>query len=131
MHLVNIPGQLVGIISEIVSIALFSLSKHFYIFFALGALLRVIDGNVIQSQTTGTSGLLGRWPVTRIFDLIKDKGHVPENDMYRTFNMGIGFSIIVSPQDVTTTQAFLRSQKIESFVIGKVIQDSKRKVIFN
>jgi phosphoribosylaminoimidazole (AIR) synthetase len=50
--------------------------------------------------------------------------------MYRTFNMGIGFCLVVAPQDVVGTQAFLRSQKVESFVIGEVIQDQKHKVIF-
>ena len=73
----------------------------------------------------------GSWPVPRIFELIKDKGHVPEHDMYRTFNMGIGFSIVVSPKDVVGVQAFLRRQEVESFVIGEVIQDQKQKVLFS
>jgi phosphoribosylformylglycinamidine cyclo-ligase len=72
----------------------------------------------------------GSWPVPRIFQLIKDKGNVPENDMYRTFNMGIGFSIVVDPDDVHAVQAFLRKQKVHSFVIGRVTKDAKNKVIF-
>jgi len=72
----------------------------------------------------------GSWPVPRIFQLIQDKGRVPEKDMYRTFNMGIGFAIVVSPKDVTGVQVMLRSLKQESFVIGHVVQDSKHKVIF-
>jgi len=71
------------------------------------------------------------WPIPRIFELIQDKGHIPESEMYRTFNMGIGFCLVVSPKDVVGVQAFLRTQKVETFVIGKVIQDSKHKVIFN
>lgn len=72
----------------------------------------------------------GSWPIPRIFQLIKDKGPVPENDMYRTFNMGIGFAIVASPKDVVGIQAYLRSMKHESFVIGKVVQDAKHKVTF-
>jgi phosphoribosylformylglycinamidine cyclo-ligase len=72
----------------------------------------------------------GSWPVPRIFELIKTKGDVPENDMYRTFNMGIGFSIVVDPDDVHAVQAFLRKQKVHSFVIGRVTKDAKNKVIF-
>ena len=34
----------------------------------------------------------GSWPIPRIFALIQDKGHVPLLEMYRTFNMGIGFA---------------------------------------
>ncbi len=72
----------------------------------------------------------GSWPVPRIFELIQDKGRVPDHDMYRTFNMGIGFALVAAPDDVVAVQAFLRSQKTESFVIGRVIQDSQHKVIF-
>ena len=71
----------------------------------------------------------GSWPIPRIFELIRDKGHIQEHEMYRTFNMGIGFALVVAPGDVTRVQAFLRKQKLESFVIGKVIRDSKHKVI--
>jgi phosphoribosylformylglycinamidine cyclo-ligase len=70
------------------------------------------------------------WPIPRIFGLIQDKGRIPEQEMYRTFNMGIGFCLAVAPQDVIEVQAFLRTHKLESFVIGEVIQDPKHKVIF-
>lgn len=72
----------------------------------------------------------GSWPIPRIFRLIQDKGRVPEHEMYRTFNMGIGFCLVVAPKDVIGVQSFLRGQKLESFVIGEVIQDPKHKVIF-
>ncbi|MBL8014543.1 MAG: phosphoribosylformylglycinamidine cyclo-ligase, partial [Candidatus Omnitrophica bacterium] len=70
------------------------------------------------------------WPIPRIFQLIQDKGRVPERDMYKTFNMGIGFALIVSAKDEVSIQAFLRQQKIDPFVIGEVIQDSTHKVVF-
>ncbi len=73
----------------------------------------------------------GSWPMPKIFQLIQKKGRVPEADMYRTFNMGIGFTVVVSPQDVMATQILLRRYGQESFVIGKVIRDRKRKIIFN
>jgi phosphoribosylformylglycinamidine cyclo-ligase len=72
----------------------------------------------------------GTWPIPRIFELIQDKGRIPEHEMYRTFNMGIGFAIVVSPKDVIEAQSFLRLHKIKSFVIGEVVQDPKHKVIF-
>jgi phosphoribosylformylglycinamidine cyclo-ligase len=70
------------------------------------------------------------WPVPRIFQLIQDKGRVPEHDMYKTLNMGIGFALIVAPKDVVSIQALLRQQKMDSFVIGDVVQDQNRKVFF-
>ncbi|MBF0570858.1 MAG: phosphoribosylformylglycinamidine cyclo-ligase [Candidatus Omnitrophica bacterium] len=73
----------------------------------------------------------GNWPVPRIFKLIQDKGRIPEHEMYHTFNMGIGFCLVVAPENVVAAQSFLRVHKVESFVIGEVIQDSKHKVIFS
>ena len=72
----------------------------------------------------------GSWPIPRIFELIQDKGHIPEHEMYRTFNMGIGFALVVAPEQVDGVHAFLHSQHVESFVIGEVIQDPKHKVVF-
>ena len=70
------------------------------------------------------------WRIPRIFQLIQDKGNVPEHDMYKTFNMGIGFAIVVPAKDVVSIQAFFRQQDVQSFVIGEVVQDGKQKVIF-
>ena len=72
----------------------------------------------------------GSWPIPRIFQLIQDKGRVPEHDMYRTFNMGIGFSIVVDPDDLDATHAALMKHGIEAFTIGEVVKDAKRKVMF-
>ncbi|MDE1921042.1 MAG: phosphoribosylformylglycinamidine cyclo-ligase [Candidatus Omnitrophica bacterium] len=72
----------------------------------------------------------GSWPIPRIFGLIQDKGHIPEHEMYQTFNMGIGFALVVAPEDVDGTHAVLRAHKTESFVIGEVVRDAKHKVVF-
>ncbi|MBI4309386.1 MAG: phosphoribosylformylglycinamidine cyclo-ligase [Candidatus Omnitrophica bacterium] len=72
----------------------------------------------------------GAWPVPRIFQLIQDEGHVPGHDMYHTFNMGIGFALVVDAQDVNGVRACLRSKKVESFMIGEAVSDSKRKIVF-
>lgn len=72
----------------------------------------------------------GSWRIPRIFELVQDKGKVPEHDMYKTFNMGIGFALVVAPKDVVSVQAFFRQQKVESFVIGEVVQNAKQKIVF-
>ena len=70
------------------------------------------------------------WPIPRIFELIQDKGRIPDHEMYRTFNMGIGFALVVAPKDVVGVQAFLHTHKVDSYVIGEVVQDSEHRVIF-
>ena len=48
---------------------------------------------------------LGSWPVLPIYDLIAKRGNVPPDDMMRTFNMGLGMLLIVSPRDLPKVTA--------------------------
>jgi phosphoribosylformylglycinamidine cyclo-ligase len=41
----------------------------------------------------------GSWPVPKIFDFLQDKGAVDEAEMYQVFNMGLGMTMVVSPDD--------------------------------
>jgi phosphoribosylformylglycinamidine cyclo-ligase len=66
-----------------------------------------------------------------IFKLIQDLGRVPEPEMYRVFNMGIGFCLIV-PDDLTVIRAVEKTFAAHQFVthvIGKVIADERRRVL--
>ncbi len=68
------------------------------------------------------------WDIPSIFKLIQQKGDVNEAEMYRVFNMGIGMTVVCSPQQVTKLIATLPQAK----VIGKVIQArGKKRVIID
>lgn len=71
----------------------------------------------------------GSWPVPKIFSLVQEKGNVPEEDMYTTFNMGIGMALIVRPRDVEPVRSILASKKIASWKIGTIIKNTKEKII--
>jgi phosphoribosylformylglycinamidine cyclo-ligase len=71
----------------------------------------------------------GSWPVLPIFDLLKRLGRVPEDDMYRTFNMGIGFVLIVSPRDEMKTMKMLKRGKTKAYVIGRVVEGDRRVIL--
>jgi len=65
-----------------------------------------------------------------IFRLIQDLGRVPDPEMYRVFNMGIGFCLIV-PDDVTVlraVEATFAAHRFETHMIGKVVADESRRV---
>lgn len=62
------------------------------------------------------------WPIPKIFNLIQQKGHVPEKDMYHTFNMGIGMVLIVSAGNTKTVIRKLEQLNLKSWVIGKAIK---------
>jgi phosphoribosylformylglycinamidine cyclo-ligase len=75
---------------------------------------------------------LGSWPVLPVFDLMQRKGKVPQDDMYRTFNMGIGFVLIVAQRDVKQVLNGLNGLKRlngftpKAYVIGEVVKGSNR-----
>lgn len=62
------------------------------------------------------------WEVPALFTLIQRLGEIEASEMYRTFNMGIGFVLIVHPNQVKTVQEQLLDLGEKSYVIGEVTQ---------
>ena len=60
--------------------------------------------------------------VLPIFQLIAEVGNIPERDMFNTFNMGVGMSVVVSPEDVDTALEILRANGEGAYVVGKIIK---------
>jgi phosphoribosylformylglycinamidine cyclo-ligase len=61
------------------------------------------------------------WPTSPIFKWLADVGSVKPADMFNTFNMGIGFVVLVSTAQTEQTIAWFESQQIKAYAIGKVI----------
>ncbi len=59
--------------------------------------------------------------VLPIFDLIAKTGNIPERDMFNTYNMGVGMSIVVSPEDVETALEILRANGEDAYLIGEIV----------
>ncbi len=59
--------------------------------------------------------------VLPIFDVIAEVGEIPERDMFNTYNMGVGMSIVVSPEDVDTALAILRENGEDAYLIGEIV----------
>ena len=57
-----------------------------------------------------------------IFKMIERVGNVPERDMYNTFNMGVGMSIVVPADQVETALEILRGAGEDAYVIGEIIK---------
>ena len=62
----------------------------------------------------------GAWTPPPIFDLVRTKGEVSEDEMYATFNMGIGFAVIVHPDRAETLVRELHDSGEQCWVIGRV-----------
>ncbi|MBI4843205.1 MAG: phosphoribosylformylglycinamidine cyclo-ligase [Nitrospirae bacterium] len=62
----------------------------------------------------------GSWPVHKIFSIMQNEGNVSEDEMYRTFNMGIGFMLVVNKDDTAKIIKRLNSLGEKAFVIGQI-----------
>ena len=82
-----------------------------------------LPGNVARILPEGTDAVIesSRWEIPHVFDVLQDLGDLDDQDMYRTFNMGIGFVIVVAPNDVDPTVRSLSSNGIDARVIGRIV----------
>ena len=64
-----------------------------------------------------------------LFDLIAKTGNIPERDMFNTFNMGVGMSIVVDKNDADKTLEILKENGENPYIIGEIIQSDERVVI--
>ena len=66
--------------------------------------------------------------VLPIFDLIAKTGNIPERDMFNTFNMGVGMSVVVPAGQVEQALEILKANGEDAYVIGEIVE-SEDKVI--
>ena len=80
--------------------------------------------NIPRSIPDGLSALIRRDTVRipPIFDLIQRTGDIPERDMFNTFNMGVGMSLVVSAETADTALSALRAQGEDAYVIGEIVK---------
>lgn len=71
----------------------------------------------------------GSWDILPIFHLIQEKGGIAEHDMFNTYNMGIGMTVIVDPSDAEKTIECLKTSGIKASVIGTMEEGGHEVVI--
>ena len=67
--------------------------------------------------------------VLPIFELIAKRGNICERDMFNTFNMGVGMSVVVSPEDAPRALEILTAAGEDAYVIGKIIKNEEKIII--
>ena len=72
------------------------------------------DGQAFQIQTQS-------WQTLPVFDWLAQTGGVERQEMFNTFNMGVGFVVVVAADAVDTTLDTLRQQGVEPWVVGEVV----------
>ena len=64
-----------------------------------------------------------------IFDLIQKVGGISERDMFNTYNMGVGMSIVVAAEDTDKALEILKANGEDAYVIGSVIESDEGVII--
>jgi phosphoribosylformylglycinamidine cyclo-ligase len=81
-----------------------------------------MPGNIIRILPTGSKAVIekARWEIPPIFPLI-EKGGVPEEEMWRTFNNGIGMALVVASAEAEGIVHEARQLGEQAFIIGEVV----------
>ncbi len=81
-----------------------------------------LPGNVPRNLPDGTRAVVDerRWPRPPVFDLVEREGQVPRDEMYRTFNMGLGLVAVVAPGDEAAAHAVLRERGLAAWTVGAI-----------
>jgi phosphoribosylformylglycinamidine cyclo-ligase len=90
-----------------------------------------LTDNIPRILPTGTAVKIkqGSWPVLPLFELLRRLGNVSENEMYRTFNMGVGMVIVCSASDAETIERYLQEHGEKCYTIGNVISGDREVLI--
>lgn len=67
--------------------------------------------------------------VLPIFDLISKTGNIDERDMFNTFNMGVGMSIVVPDDEVETALKILAENEEDAYVIGEIVESDEKIIL--
>lgn len=95
--------------------------------FDIHAMAHITGGGIIENlprvlpKGLGIKIFKDSWKVQPIFKLIQNYGQISDREMHRTFNMGVGYTLIVSPDDVDSIINTIKAQGEDASVIGKVV----------
>jgi len=99
---------------------------------AVSAMAHITGGGITENLPRvlpkGTAALvqLGTWPVPPIFPHMQKIGNVPDDDMMRTFNMGIGMVLVVPAKKFKKVQTILERAGEKGYTIGRIVKGERR-----
>lgn len=79
--------------------------------------------NIPRSLPDGKTAKIQKnsYEVPYIFKLLQERGNIDEHDMYNTFNMGIGMSIVIPKESVAEAIAIMKEHDIAAYEIGEIV----------
>ena len=64
------------------------------------------------------------WARPAVYDWLQSKGDIPERDLWHTFNLGIGYCLIVPEEEISITEKACESEGIQAWSIGRIERSS-------
>jgi len=101
----------------------------------LSAMAHITGGGITENLPRvlprGTAAVieLGSWPALPIFDHLQKLGNVPQDEMLRTFNMGLGMLLVVNPKKFKKAQTLLERAGEKFYNVGRITK-GERKVMY-
>jgi phosphoribosylformylglycinamidine cyclo-ligase len=87
--------------------------------------------NIPRSIPDGLGAKISRAGVKipPVFSLLAEKGGISERDMFNTYNMGVGMSVVVSAEDADKALEILRANGEDAYVIGEIVESEDKIMI--
>lgn len=102
----------------------------------VAALAHITGGGITENlprvlpRGTAAAIELGSWPVLPIFEHLQQLGKVPQEEMLRTFNMGLGMLLVVPAAKFKKAQSVLERVGEKAYTIGRIVK-GERKVTYS
>ena len=86
-----------------------------------------LTGNLPRVLPGGCKAVIesGSWTVPPIFALLQERGEIVDDEMFRTFNMGIGLVLVVAREQADHARGLLASLGATAWIIGEVQAGSR------
>lgn len=87
-----------------------------------------VTGNLDRTlpKTCDARVVRGSWPVPKVFELVQDAAAIDDESMYRTFNMGVGFAVVIDRAHAADAAALLREHGERVSEIGEIVAGEGR-----
>lgn len=63
------------------------------------------------------------FPTPAIFNWLQAQGNIDTDEMYHIFNMGIGFTLVVAPEDEAAVHEILKNANVDAYTIGHIAEE--------
>lgn len=102
----------------------------------VSAMAHITGGGITENlprvlpRGTAASIDLGSWPVPPLFEHLRELGSIPQDEMLRTFNMGLGMLLVISLAKFKKAQTVLERVGEKAYTVGRIVK-GERKVTYN